>query len=110
MNSPNSTFLPTAENVPMAKHDSTKDMPSTQAASQLIRNKHELNRIETSTKPISGTISDTKEQGKAIGNPGWPSKTENTVVGPSITSKTTKGMKSDIKVIFSNTEILNVGM
>jgi len=87
-----------AENRPTVQPNVTKDKPSTSSASQLTHKKHEVVKNETLTQSISGAISNTKEQEKTIGNPGWPSKQENTIVGPSSSSSTTKDKSFSTKI------------
>lgn len=46
---------------------------------------------DNSGENITKSTSTIKEQGKELGNPGWPSKIENPVVMPSTSSQLVKG-------------------
>ena len=69
---------------------STKNKP-TSSASHVAPKRDVMSKRDNRSKCNAGSILDAKEPEKALGNPGWPSKTENTIVMPSNSNNMDKG-------------------
>ena len=79
-----------AEVKPTAKDQQTKVKPSASTSSQMSPKKNIKTQGDNSSLGASGTSTNDKPS-KSVGNPGWPSKTENPIITPSNTSSVTKG-------------------
>jgi hypothetical protein len=85
------SFLVKAEIKPLAKQ-TARDTPSAASSSHTTqKNKNMTVTGDNSGENITKSTSTIKEQGKELGNPGWPSKIENPVVMPSTSSQLVKG-------------------
>ena len=83
-------ILPLAELKPAAKDQQTKVKPSASTSSQMSPKKNTKTQGDNSSLGASGT-STSATSSKSLGNPGWPSKTENPIITPSNTSSANKG-------------------
>ena len=83
-------ILHLAEVKPATKDQQTKVKPSASTSSQMSPKKNTKTQGDNSSLGASGT-STSATSSKSLGNPGWPSKTENPIITPSNTSSANKG-------------------
>ena len=83
-------ILHLAEVKSAAKDQQTKVKPSASTSSQMSPKKNMKTKVDNSSFGASGT-STSETSSKSLGNPGWPSKTENPIITPSNTSSANKG-------------------
>ena len=74
---------------PTPREKETKVLSSKQESSQSNPKKTTHVQGDNSNLGASGTVSD--QPSKSLGNPGWPSKTENPIITPSNSSSINKG-------------------
>ena len=79
-----------ADMKPTAKDQETKVKPSASTSSQMSPKKDMKTQGDNSSLGSSGA-SASATSSKSLGNPGWPSKTENPIITPSNTSSVNKG-------------------
>ena len=80
----------TAEIKPPTDETSTKSRP-TASASHVAPKRDMMSKSDNTSKCNAESMSGAKEQEKDVGNPEWPSKTENTIVMPSNSNNMDKG-------------------
>ena len=85
------SFRVKAEIKPLPKQTAKDTLSAGSSSHRTQTNKNLTLTADNSGESITKSRSTTKEQGKVLGNPGWPSKIENPVVMPPASSQLVKG-------------------